>query len=51
MDWHSLTVTIDGSLLAGEDELDLGTLRIPAGLVKLMRKEGLARVRDASVII
>lgn len=51
MDWHSLTVTIDGSLLTGEDGLDLGTLGLPARLGKLISKEGLARVGDASVII
>lgn len=51
MGWHSLTVTLDGSFLTGEDGLDLGTLRFPARLGKLISKEGLARVGDASVII
>lgn len=38
IDWHSVTATIDGSLSAGEDGLDLGTLRLPAWLVKLIRE-------------
>lgn len=51
MVWHSLTVTINGSVSAGEDGLDLGTLRLPAWLAKLIKREGLARVGDASVVI